>query len=61
MGKTITDFELKGADVVVKPVLTGVGSTSFSERKRSIEAGHQAMLAQMPQLKAMLLKAQSNP
>jgi NTE family protein len=54
MGKTITDFELKGADVVVKPVLSGVGSTSFSERKRSIEAGRAAMLAQLPQLKALL-------
>jgi NTE family protein len=54
MGKTITDFELKGADVVVKPVLSGVGSTSFGERKRSIEAGRAAMLAQLPQLKALL-------
>jgi NTE family protein len=54
MGKTITDFELKGADVVVKPVLLGVGSTSFGERKRSIEAGRAAMLAQLPQLKALL-------
>ena len=51
MGKSINGFELKDADVVVRPVLTGVSSSDFSSRKRSIEAGRQAMLQSLPQLR----------
>ena len=51
MGKSINGFELKDADVVVRPVLTGVSSSDFSSRKRSIEAGRQAMLQALPQLR----------
>jgi NTE family protein len=54
MGKSINDFELKDADVLVRPQLQGVGSAAFNERKRSIEAGRAAMLAALPQLKALL-------
>ena len=54
MSKSINDFELKDADLVVKPQLTGVGSAAFNERKRSIEAGRAAMKAMLPQLKSLL-------
>lgn len=51
MGKSINNFELKEADVVVRPDLPGVSSSDFSARKRSIEAGRQAMLQLLPQLR----------
>ncbi|OYU33038.1 MAG: esterase [Comamonadaceae bacterium PBBC2] len=54
MGKSINTFELKEADVVVRPALSGVGSSDFSARRRSIEAGRQAMLQMLPQLKAAI-------
>ena len=52
MGKSINAFELRDADVVVRPSLAGIGSADFGSRRRSIEAGRQAMLARLPQLKA---------
>jgi NTE family protein len=54
MSKSINGFELKEADVVVRPALNNVGSAAFSERRRSIEAGRQAMLQMLPQLKDLL-------
>jgi NTE family protein len=51
MGKSINSFELKEADVVVRPALLGVSSADFGARKRSIEAGRQAMLQVLPQLR----------
>jgi NTE family protein len=52
MGASINNFELKDADVVVRPALQGVSSSDFGSRKRSIEAGRQAMLQALPQLRA---------
>lgn len=54
MGKSINTFELRDADVVVRPVLTGISSADFGARKRSIEAGRQAMLQALPQLRAAI-------
>lgn len=54
MGKSINSFELKEADVVVRPALNGVGSSDFGARRRSIEAGRQSMLQMLPQLKAAI-------
>jgi NTE family protein len=54
MSLSINTFELKDADVLVRPVLNGIASSDFSSRKRSIEAGRKAMLAQMPQLRAVI-------
>ena len=54
MGKSINDFELKGAEVVVRPSLVGLKSADFSARQRAIEAGRAAMLAALPALKAKL-------
>lgn len=55
MGKSINTFELKDADVVVRPALNGISSADFGARKRSIEAGRQAMLQMLPQLRAAIL------
>lgn len=54
MGKSISQLELTQADVVVRPALPDIGSTEFSARKKSIEAGRAAMKQAMPQLKALL-------
>nr|WP_310565810.1 patatin-like phospholipase family protein [Hydrogenophaga sp.] len=56
MGQSINRHELKGADVVLRPALSGVGSADFSARQRSIAAGRAAMLAALPRLKAELAK-----
>jgi NTE family protein len=54
MGKSINQYELKDADVVVRPSLVGLKSADFSARQRAIDAGRAAMLAALPQLKAKL-------
>ena len=54
MGKSINDYELKGADVVVRPSLVGLKSADFSSRQRAIDAGRAAMLAALPALRAKL-------
>lgn len=56
MGQSINRHELKGADVVLRPALSGVGSADFSARQRSIAAGRAAMLAALPRLKAEMAK-----
>ena len=55
MGKSINVFELKEADVVVRPDLREVSSADFSSRKKAIEAGRRAMLEFLPQLRATML------
>ena len=55
MGKSINAFELKEADVVVRPDLREVSSADFSSRKKAIEAGRRAMLEFLPQLRATML------
>ena len=57
MGKSINQYELKDADVVVRPSLTGLKSADFSARQRAIDSGRAAMLAALPQLKAKLAAA----
>jgi len=54
MGKSIKALELKEAQVVVRPNLTGVSSADFNARLRAIESGRAAMLAALPALKAAL-------
>lgn len=54
MGRSINNFELRDADVILRPVLTTVSSADFNARKRSIQAGRDAALGQLPQLKALI-------
>lgn len=51
MGKSISAFELREADVVVKPSLTGLSSASFASRSQAISAGHRAMLPWIDKLR----------
>lgn len=54
MGKSINNFELRDAEVVLRPSLNGVGSSDFGARTRAIEAGRAAMQTALPQLRAAL-------
>ncbi len=54
MGKSISYFELREADLVLRPALNDVGSADFKSRRRAIEAGRAAMLQALPKLKAAL-------
>ena len=51
MGKSINSLELRDADIVIRPVLSGVSSADFTTRKRAIEAGRKAMLQMLPLLR----------
>ena len=51
MGRSINHFELRDADLVLRPRLAGVSGTDFSARKRSIVAGREAALAQLTSLR----------
>jgi NTE family protein len=52
MGRSINAFELREADVVLRPKLPGVGSADFAARKRSIQAGREAALVALEHIKA---------
>jgi len=54
MGKSISVFELREADVVVKPALTGLSSASFASRTQAISAGHQAMMLWVSRLRSAI-------
>jgi NTE family protein len=61
MGKSINTYEVREADLVVRPVLTGIGSADFRARKRSIEAGRAAMQQLLPQLRAKMAELARAP
>ena len=54
MGKSINHFELRDADVVLRPRLNGVGSADFAARQRTIMAGREAAQAALPELRARI-------
>jgi NTE family protein len=54
MGKSINTYELRDADLVVRPALPGVRGADFAARRRAIEAGRAAMQQLLPQLKAAI-------
>ena len=47
MGRSINSYELRDADVVLRPSLNGVGSADFTARKRSIQAGREVALSML--------------
>ncbi|HEV6968637.1 patatin-like phospholipase family protein [Roseateles sp.] len=51
MGRSINTFELREADVVIRPRLDGVGSADFTARRRAIQAGREAALQVLPLLR----------
>lgn len=54
MGKSINTWELKDADIVVRPALAGMGSGDFAGKLRAIDAGRAAMRSLLPQVRAAL-------
>ena len=56
MGRSINQFELRGADVVLRPVLTGMSSADFSSRQRAIQAGREVATRLLPELKANIAR-----
>jgi NTE family protein len=51
MGRSINHFELRDADVLLRPRLPQVSGADFTARKRSIQAGRDAALGQLAQLR----------
>jgi NTE family protein len=51
MGRSISHFELRDADVLLRPKLPNVSGADFTARKRSIQAGREAAQAQLAQLR----------
>lgn len=54
MGRSISQFELREADVVLRPTLTGLSGTDFSNRVRAIRAGREIATAMLPALRDKL-------
>lgn len=54
MGRSINAYELRDAEVVVRPALPGVRGADFTSRRRAVEAGRAAMRAALPQLRAAI-------
>ena len=54
MGKSISSFELREADVVIQPPLVGVSSADFTSRLRALRSGRDAAVALMPAIKARI-------
>ena len=52
MGKSINRFELREADVVLRPGLVGVGSADFTARVRAIRAGREKATELLPEIQA---------
>jgi NTE family protein len=55
MGKSINRFELRDADVVLRPPLVGVSGADFTSRVRAIRSGRETALGLLPEIKAKLL------
>ena len=51
MGKSINRFELRDADVVLRPALAGMAGSDFKSRERAIAAGRQVALQMLPALR----------
>ena len=51
MGRSINALELRDADVLLRPKLPHVSGADFTARKRAIQAGREAMQAQLVQLR----------
>ncbi len=54
MGRSINRFELKEADVVLRPKLRGFSGADFTVRRQTIDAGREAALAALGPLKQRL-------
>lgn len=51
MGRTIANYELRDADVLVRPDIAGLPATNFQQRHEAILRGEQAGFAAVPRLR----------
>ena len=56
MGKSINQFELPQADIVIQPELAGMKGTDFKSRNAAVLAGEMAAQAKMAEIKARIAK-----
>jgi len=56
MGQTIGRYELRDADVVIRPTTSGIKGTDFQDRHLAVLEGEKAVAAALPDLKAKLAK-----
>ena len=56
MGQNLARYELREADVVIRPQVGNVGSTDFLSRHDSILEGEKAAQAALPQIRAAIKK-----
>lgn len=54
MGRSINQYELREADLVLRPRLAGVSGADFAARKRSILAGREAASAMLAELRGKI-------
>ena len=51
MGRSINRWELRDADLVLRPALAGMGGSDFRARERALAAGRAVALQQLPTLR----------
>lgn len=54
MGRSINRWELKDADVMIRPALIGVSSADFTQRHKAIASGREAAMAALPAIRQKL-------
>ena len=54
MGRSINRYELREADIVLRPRLDDVGSSDFSARKRAIQAGREIATLNLAAIKSKI-------
>jgi NTE family protein len=54
MGRSINNWELKSAELVLRPELSAVKGSDFSAKLKAIAAGRAAMIAALPKLKLLM-------
>ena len=54
MGRSLNTFELRDADLVLRPKLPQVSGADFGARKKSIQAGREAALASLGRLRELI-------
>lgn len=54
MGQSISQYELALADVVIRPNMSGIGSTDFEQKHQAIMEGERAALAALPLIRSLI-------
>ena len=57
MGQNLARYELKDADVVIRPQVDGFGATDFLARHDAILEGEKAAQAALPQIREAIRRA----